>query len=128
MQNELLEAVRFNDQGLVTAIVQDWESGDVLMLAYMNEATLRQTLETGLMTYWSRSRGKVWVKGESSGHTQEVREVRVDCDGDALLFKVIQHGGAACHTGFRSCFYRREDGGRLVIEGERVFDPDKVYG
>lgn len=125
--NELLENVKYSPEGLVTAIAQDHETGDVLMLAYMNEKTLRQTLETGLMTYWSRSRQEVWVKGQSSGHTQEVREVRIDCDGDALLFKVKQNGGAACHTGFKSCFHRRYEDDKLEVSGQRVFDPDEVY-
>ncbi len=123
----LLEAVRFNEQGLVPAIAQDAETGEVLMVAYMNEATLRQTLETGLMTYWSRSRQEVWVKGATSGHTQEVREVRIDCDGDVLLFKVKQNGGAACHTGHRSCFYRKLENNRLVETDAPVFDPEQVY-
>jgi phosphoribosyl-AMP cyclohydrolase len=126
--NALLDRVKYNADGLVTAIVQDEETGEVLMMAYMNEATLRQTLETKTMTYWSRSRRKVWVKGEQSGHTQEVKEVRLDCDGDALLFRVKQRGGAACHTGYRSCFYRRLEGDALVEAGDRVFDPDEVYG
>lgn len=123
----VLDEAKYNDKGLVSAIAQDHETGEVLMLAYMNEDTLRQTLETGIMTYWSRSRQKVWVKGETSGNTQEVKEVRVDCDGDALLFQVEQNG-AACHTGFYSCFYRRLDDGTLEEEGERVFDPEDVYG
>ena len=126
--DDLIDSVRFDGQGLVTAIAQDFETGDVLMLAYMNEQTLRQTLETGVMTYWSRSRARVWVKGESSGNTQQVREVRVDCDGDAVLFKVTQHGGAACHTGHRTCFYRRYENGELIEEGEPIFDPGSVYG
>lgn len=128
MSRELLDAVKYDSNGLVSAIAQDAETGDVLMMAYMNEQTLRQTVETGIMTYWSRSRAKVWVKGESSGHTQEVREVRIDCDGDALLFKIRQNGPAACHTGFRSCFHRRLEDGGLVIDGERAFDPKEVYG
>ncbi|SHL02346.1 phosphoribosyl-AMP cyclohydrolase [Rhodothermus profundi] len=123
----LLDVVRFNEQGLVPAIAQDVETGEILMVAYMNEATLRQTLETGLMTYWSRSRQEVWVKGATSGHTQEVREVRVDCDGDVLLFKVKQNGGAACHTGHRSCFYRKLENGKLVETDAPVFDPAQVY-
>ena len=106
MPQALLDVVTFNAQGLVTAIAQDNETNEVLMVAYMNADTLRQTLETGLMTYWSRSRQEVWVKGATSGHTQYVREVRIDCDGDALLFKVEQVGGVACHTGRRSCFFR----------------------
>lgn len=126
--NELLREVKYNADGLVTALAQDHETGEVLMLAYMNEDTLRRTLETSVMTYWSRSRKEVWVKGQSSGHIQEVLEARIDCDGDALLFKVKQHGGAACHTGHKSCFYRRLEGDRLEIDGERVFDPTEVYG
>lgn len=124
----LLDQVKYDASGLVTAVVQDAGTNEVLMLAYMNEATLRQTLETGVMTYWSRSRRKVWVKGETSGHTQTVRAVYVDCDGDALVFKVTQQGGAACHTGHRSCFYRRLEDGRLVEEGTPLFDPSAVYG
>lgn len=124
----LIDEVTFDDDGLVLAIAQDATTREVLMVAYMNAATLRQTLDTGRMTYWSRSRQQVWQKGESSGHIQRVREVRVDCDGDALLFQVEQVGDAACHTGHRSCFYRRLDDGSLVETGERVFDPDDVYG
>ncbi len=123
----LLDQVKFNADGLVIAVAQDHATGDVLMLAYMNEATLRQTIETGVMTYWSRSRQKVWVKGESSGNTQVVREVSIDCDGDALLFKVDQRGDAACHTGRVSCFYRRLDDGALVVTSEPLFDPSSVY-
>ncbi len=125
----LLSQVKYDQNGLVLAIAQDEASGDVLMAAYMNGDTLRRTVETGTMTYWSRSRKQVWVKGESSGNTQEVKEVRIDCDGDALLFKVVQHGGAACHTGHRSCFYRSlDDAGSLNEEGTPLFDPKTVYG
>jgi phosphoribosyl-AMP cyclohydrolase len=124
----LINAVAFDDDGLVLAIAQDATTQDVLMVAYMNEQTLRQTLDTGRMTYWSRSRQQVWQKGETSGHIQRVRSVRIDCDGDALLFDVDQVGDAACHTGHRSCFYRRLDGDTLVDDGERMFDPDEVYG
>ena len=108
---------------LVPAIVQDAESGEVLMLAYMNREALAKTLETGKAHYWSRSRGKLWLKGESSGHFQKVVEARIDCDQDAILLKVRQEGGA-CHTGYRSCFYRDLDG---EVVGEQVFDPDEVY-
>ncbi|MEX0601046.1 MAG: phosphoribosyl-AMP cyclohydrolase [Rhodothermales bacterium] len=127
-KNELLDSVKYDANGLVAALAQDHDTGEILMLAYMNADTLRRTLETNIMTYWSRSRQEVWVKGQSSGNIQEVQEIRIDCDGDALLFKVKQHGGAACHTGFKSCFYRRYEDGDLRIEGERVFDPDEVYG
>ena len=123
----LLDKVRFDADGLVLAIAQDAVTRQVLMAAYMNAETLRQTLETELMTYWSRSRQAVWVKGQSSGHTQHVREVRIDCDGDALLFQVEQEGDAACHTGHRSCFFRRLHDETLEDAGEQVFDPDKVY-
>lgn len=122
----LLDAVTFDDDGLVPAIVQDAESDQVLMMAYMTEETLQDTLNTGRMVYWSRSRQERWVKGQTSGHTQTVEEARVDCDGDALLFKVQQKGGA-CHTGYRSCFYRRADDGALQVDGERAFDPAEVY-
>ena len=122
-----IQAVRFDAQGLVTAIAQDATTGEILMVAYMNEDTLRRTLQTGIMTYWSRSRQKVWVKGESSGHTQHVESVHIDCDGDALVFKVHQKG-AACHTGHRTCFYRRLTPSGLVEEGTLLFDPAKVYG
>ncbi len=124
----LIDAVAFDRDGLIVAIVQDHRTDEVLMVAYMNADTLRQTLETGRMTYWSRSRAAVWVKGETSGHTQEVRAVRLDCDGDALLFKVEQRGEAACHTGHRSCFHRAFEHGRLVELGTPIFNPGEVYG
>jgi len=121
-----LEAVSFDEAGLVPAIVQDANTDQVLMMAYMTAETLRDTLDSGRMVYWSRSRQERWVKGQTSGHTQVVQEVRLDCDGDTLLFKVEQEGGA-CHTGYESCFYRRVEGGELVADGEKVFDPDAVY-
>ncbi len=121
-----LDAIDFDDEGLVPAIVQDAETGQVLMMAYMTADTVRETLESRKMVYWSRSRQERWVKGATSGHTQTVEEARIDCDGDTLLFKVQQEGGA-CHTGYRSCFYRRAEDGMLVTEGEKVFDPDEVY-
>ena len=124
--NPLLDAITFDADGLVPAIVQDVETDQVLMMAYMTADTLRETLDTDRMVYWSRSRRERWVKGQTSGHTQAVEEVRVDCDGDALLFKVRQEGGA-CHTGYRSCFFRRADTETLVADGEKVFDPDEVY-
>ena len=103
-----LAAVSFNADGLVPVIAQDAENGDVLMMAWMNYQTLAETLRTGQLTYWSRSRSERWRKGETSGHTQELVDARVDCDGDTLLFRVRQKG-PACHTGARSCFYRRLD-------------------
>ncbi len=113
--------------GLVTAIAIDDAQGDVLMVAFMNEASLRQTLETGDAVYWSRSRGRLWRKGEESGHTQRVKSVYIDCDGDVVILRVEQKGGAACHTGKRSCFFRKLEGDRWIDVGEQVFDPEQVY-
>lgn len=114
-----LGEIKFDEKGLVPAIAQDYKSGEVLMVAYMNRESLERTLESGRMTYWSRRRGELWLKGEESGNFQYVKEFRIDCDGDALLFKVQQEGGAACHDGYRSCFYRRYDGGQWVVDGEK---------
>lgn len=114
--------------GLVPAIAQDWESGEVLMMAFMNRESWELTLKTGIVHYWSRSRSKLWKKGESSGNVQEVKEIRIDCDTDTILVKVNQIGRAACHDGYRSCFYRVVKGDTCVVDGERVFDPETVYG
>lgn len=114
--------------GLIPAIVQDWKTGEVLMVAYMNELSWTKTQETGKACFWSRSRKKLWIKGETSGHVQVIKEVLLDCDSDALLLKVEQVGGAACHTGHRSCFYRRIKEDTIEVIGERVFDPKEVYG
>lgn len=114
--------------GLLPVITQDAETGEVLMLAYMNEEAWARTLETGTACYFSTSRQSLWLKGETSGHVQHVREIRVDCDADAILLKVHQVGGAACHEGYRSCFFRRvEPTGWRVVES-RVVDPAAVYG
>jgi len=107
--------------------VQDVTSGEVLMTAFMNRQAWEETLKTRRATYWSRSRNQLWVKGETSGNFQEVKEIFVDCDEDTVLLKVIQKGEAACHMGFRSCFYRRVQGNELKEVGERIFDPDEVY-
>lgn len=125
-----IDDIKFDEKGLVPAICQDAETGDILMFAWMNRESLEKTIETGVMTYWSRSRKKLWVKGESSGNTQTVREMRVDCDGDCLLFKVTPNGsGAACHEGYRSCFFRAINGSReFAVTEERLFDPNEVYG
>ena len=113
--------------GLVPVIVQDVSTGEILMLAYMNREAWDETLRTKKACFWSRSRNKLWMKGETSGHVQEVKEMLLDCDGDTLLLKVHQVGGAACHTGFRSCFHHRlkEDGWKVF--GEKVFNPKEVY-
>ncbi len=113
--------------GLLPAIVQDAKSGTVLMLAYINKQSWEKTLQTGKAHYWSRSRKQLWLKGESSGHVQLIKEILVDCDQDTVVYKVEQIGGAACHKGYESCFYRvvKDDG--LEVTGERVFDPEVVY-
>lgn len=115
----VIDAVKFDEKGLVTAIAQDIVSGDVLMLAYMNRETLTETLEKGVMVYFSRSRQKRWFKGETSGHIQKVREVYIDCDGDALLFKVEQTG-AACHENYFSCFFRRYNDGQWSVVRTKI--------
>lgn len=116
--------------GLVTAVVQDHASGEVLMVGYMNEEAFQRTVETHRVHFFSRSRDRLWMKGETSGHVQEVHEILVDCDEDALVVKVHQHGGATCHLGYRSDFFRSVDAqGRLVPNGvPKLFDPEKVYG
>jgi phosphoribosyl-AMP cyclohydrolase len=113
--------------GLIPAIVQDAVTGQVLMLAYMNPAAFEKTLETKKATYYSRSRNQLWTKGESSGHVQHVKEIRVDCDLDTVVLKVEQAGKGACHKGYQSCFYRAVDGNDLKVVDPRVFDPEKVY-
>jgi len=112
--------------GFIPAIVQDYITGEVLMLAYMNREAWLKTQETGKATYWSRSRNSLWIKGETSGHYQVVKEIRIDCDADAVLLKV-QQTGAACHTGYRSCFYRKITDGAVEIIGERLVNPEDVY-
>ncbi len=113
--------------GLVTAIAQDHQTGEILMVANMNEESYQKTLELGEVVYWSTSRDQLWHKGETSGNTQTLKELYVDCDADVVLVKVDQKGDAACHTGRRSCFFRRLDDGSWVDEGVMVFDPEEVY-
>jgi len=113
--------------GLVPAIAQDHQTGEILMLAFMNEAAWNATLASGRATYYSRSRKCLWVKGQTSGNIQRVREIRIDCDDDAVILKVEQVGGAACHTGHRSCFHKKIEDGAVRIEGQPVFDPKEVY-
>jgi len=114
--------------GLVSAIAQDADSGEVLMIAWMNAEAFAETVRTNRAVYWSRSRGKLWRKGEESGHVQHVVGLFVDCDADAVLLKVKQVGGAACHEGYKSCFFRELTAGELVVVAEKVFDPNAVYG
>ena len=114
--------------GLVPAIAQDSQSGEVLMMAYMNAESYAETLATGRAVYFSRSRKKLWRKGEESGNVQFVKAIYVDCDQDTILLKVEQIGGAACHEGYASCFFRRVTPEGLQVEGQRIFDPAKVYG
>jgi len=123
----LLEQLKFDKDGLVPCITQDVDNGEVLMLAYMNAEAVRNTLATGKMHYYSRSRAQQWMKGESSGNTQTVREIRYDCDGDTLLVKVEQQG-AACHTGRRSCFFTVADGEQIVIDSEPDTSTAEAYG
>ena len=113
--------------GLVPAIVQDAETKEVLMMAYMNRESWEATLQSGKATYWSRSRQKLWLKGESSGHFQIIKAVFIDCDDDTILLQVEQLGGAACHTGHKSCFYRKLKGKDFVVVGEKIFNPEEVY-
>jgi phosphoribosyl-AMP cyclohydrolase len=113
--------------GLVAAIVQDEETDKVLMLAYMNQEAWDKTIASGKAHFWSRSRQELWLKGGTSGHIQEIRAIYVDCDLDTVLLKVHQVGGAACHQGYPSCFYRKVEGGKLKIIGTQVFDPKDVY-
>lgn len=127
MLDEVLPGLPWNADGLLPAIAQQYDSGEVLMMAWMNEAAIRETLETGRVCYWSRSRQDYWRKGESSGQVQMLREMRMDCDGDTLLLKVDQTG-AACHTGRRHCFYNRVNGDRVEVAEAPMIDPDILYG
>jgi phosphoribosyl-AMP cyclohydrolase len=114
--------------GIVPAIVQDYTTGDVLMLAYMNNEAFKATQSTGNAHYWSRSKNRIWKKGESSGHVQIVKEIYLDCDSDTILLKIEQIGDAACHEGYRSCFFRRIEGDEAVIETSPLFNPSEIYG
>ena len=114
--------------GLVTAIAQDEQTDEILMVAFMNEEAFRRTLETGEAFYWSRTREKLWHKGEESGNTQTVKAIYTDCDGDVVLLKVEQQGGAACHTGRRSCFFNKLESDSWIDVGTMIFDPKKIYG
>ncbi|WJW75645.1 phosphoribosyl-AMP cyclohydrolase [Thiohalobacter sp. IOR34] len=127
MSEAWLDEIKWTADGLVPAIAQDAASGEVLMFAWMNREALRLTAERGQAVYWSRSRGRLWPKGESSGHVQWVREIRVDCDKDVVLLKIEQIGGIACHTGRHSCFYNRLEDGRWVAVEPVLKDPAEIY-
>ncbi len=127
---DFLKELKFDAQGLVPVVIQEVETNEVLMLAYMNETSLLATLETGRTHFWSRSRGKLWKKGETSGCEQLVHEILPDCDEDSLLIRVHQKGGGACHTGYKSCFYRKVNSKQDAVEivGRKVFHPHEKYG
>ncbi|MBA0916919.1 MAG: phosphoribosyl-AMP cyclohydrolase [Nitrosospira sp.] len=122
-----LNKVKWSDDGLVTVVAQEADTGQVLMVAWMNREALRLTAETGEAVYWSRSRKKLWHKGEESGNVQKIREIRMDCDGDVLLLKVQQAGGIACHTGRRSCFYNHLKNDRWVVTEPVIKNPEEIY-
>jgi phosphoribosyl-AMP cyclohydrolase len=126
--NTLSQQLKWNEQGLVPAIAQDWRTGEVLMLAWMNKEALELTANEGRAIYWSRSRSAIWRKGEESGHVQILKELRIDCDADTVLMKVEQIGGIACHTGRRSCFYRKLDDGHWLETEDVIKAPDEIYG
>jgi phosphoribosyl-AMP cyclohydrolase len=133
--NNIIDIIKFNQDGLVPVIVQDYNKNDVLMLAYMNKESFMKTVETGKATFWSRSRQEFWIKGETSGNIQVVKEIYIDCDGDTILLKVLQLGdkgqsdyGAACHKGYRTCFFRKLKEEKWQIIGSPMFDPKDVYG
>ena len=128
MTEAWLNKVNWSGDGLVTVVVQDATNERVLMVAWMDREALKLTLQKGEAVYWSRSRRKLWHKGEESGHVQRVKEIRLDCDGDAILLQVEQQGGIACHTGRESCFYNRLEGGRRWVETDAVLKaPDEIY-
>lgn len=123
-----VDQVKWNEQGLVPAIAQDWQSGEVLMMAWMNRDALQLTIQENRAVYWSRSRQALWRKGEDSGHVQHLKELRIDCDADTVLLKVEQVGGIACHTGRRSCFYRRHEDGAWRETDAPLRSPGDIYG
>ncbi|MFH0772292.1 MAG: phosphoribosyl-AMP cyclohydrolase [Candidatus Omnitrophota bacterium] len=125
---KFISSLKFDDNGLIPAIIQDYKNNEVLMMAFMNKEAVEKTLKTKKTHFYSRSRKKLWLKGETSGHIQKVKEIRFDCDCDCLLVKALQVGGA-CHTGFRSCFYRKlkDEKGNFRISGKLIFKPDEVY-
>ena len=124
----LAAQIKWNDQGLIPAIAQDWKTGEVLMLAWMNSDALQLTVREGRAIYWSRTRAALWRKGEESGHVQQLKELRIDCDADTVLMKVEQLGGIACHTGRRSCFYQKLENGTWLSTDDVLKDPGEIYG
>ena len=124
----LTQDINWNEQGLIPAIAQDWHTGEVLMLAWMNREALELTVREGRAIYWSRSRDRLWRKGEESGNVQQLKELRIDCDADTVLIKVEQVGGVACHTGRRSCFYTRHENGKWIVTDEVLRSPRDMYG
>ena len=128
MSNNFLDQVAWTHEGLVPVIAQDAESGRIMMFAWMNREALQKTAELGEAVYWSRSRNRLWHKGESSGHVQKVREIRIDCDNDVILLEIEQQGGIACHTGRQSCFYSRLENGAWVAVDPVLKNPDEIYG
>jgi len=127
-QKSKCKYLKFDEKGLIPAVIQDYKNNEVLMVAFMNNEAVKRTIATGRAHFYSRSRNKLWLKGETSGHIQKVKEIRFDCDADCLLVKVLQIGGA-CHTGYRSCFYRKlkDRKGDIQVSGKKMFDPEKVY-
>ena len=125
--SDWLDAIKWDAQGLVPAIAQDDASGEILMVAWMNREALAETAKTMRGVYWSRSRNRIWRKGEESGHVQQVSEIRLDCDNDVILLKVEQIGGIACHTGRRSCFFQKLEGGAWTITAPVIRNPDEIY-
>lgn len=123
-----IDDIEWNDKGLVPAVAQDHDNGTILMVAWMNRDALRETIETQTAVYWSRSRAKLWRKGEESGHTQLIHEIKIDCDADVILLSVEQLGGIACHTGRNSCFYRVYNDGKWVTVADVLKDPKDIYG
>lgn len=127
MKDAWLEKIKWSPEGLVPAVAQDAGSGRVLMVAWMNREALQETARTGEVHYWSRSRAKLWHKGEESGHVQQVREIRLDCDADVIVLAVEQAGGIACHTGRQSCFYQKLENGEWVVVDPVLKDPKDIY-
>lgn len=127
-QGAVLDQIKWNEQGLIPAIAQDWRSGEVLMLAWMNAESLRLTIAEERAVYWSRSRAKIWRKGEESGHVQQVKDIYIDCDADTVLLKVEQVGGIACHTGRRSCFFQQWNDGEWRTTEDALKSPGEIYG